>query len=58
MSRPERMRRVDEAMKKVISEAIPTLSPPHRARFTTGVRACAFRSKVPPRRDSTLENDR
>ena len=34
MSRPERMRRVDEAMKKVISEAIPTLKDP-RIGFVT-----------------------
>ena len=34
MSRPERMRRVDEAMKKVVSEAIPTLSDP-RIGFVT-----------------------
>jgi ribosome-binding factor A len=34
MSRPERMRRVDEAMKKVVSEAIPTLKDP-RIGFVT-----------------------
>jgi len=34
VSRPERMRRVDEAMKKVISEAIPTLKDP-RIGFVT-----------------------
>lgn len=34
MSRPERMRRVDEAMKKVISEAIPALKDP-RIGFVT-----------------------
>lgn len=34
MSRPERMRRVDEAMKKVISETIPTLKDP-RIGFVT-----------------------
>ena len=34
MSRPERMRRVDEALKKVISEAIPTLKDP-RIGFVT-----------------------
>jgi ribosome-binding factor A len=34
MSRPERMRRVDGAMKKVISEAIPTLKDP-RIGFVT-----------------------
>ena len=34
MSRPERMRRIDEAMKKVISEAIPTLKDP-RIGFVT-----------------------
>ena len=34
MSRPARMRRVDEAMKKVISEAIPTLKDP-RIGFVT-----------------------
>lgn len=34
MSRPERMRRVDEAMKQVLSEAIPTLKDP-RIGFVT-----------------------
>jgi ribosome-binding factor A len=34
MSRPERMRRVDAAMKKVLSEAIPTLKDP-RIGFVT-----------------------
>lgn len=34
MSRPERMRRVDEAMRKVLSEAIPTLKDP-RIGFVT-----------------------
>jgi ribosome-binding factor A len=34
MSRPERMRRVDEALKKVISETIPTLKDP-RIGFVT-----------------------
>ena len=34
MSRPERMRRVDEAMKEVVSEAIPTLKDP-RIGFVT-----------------------
>jgi ribosome-binding factor A len=34
MSRPERMRRVDEAMKKVVSETIPTLKDP-RIGFVT-----------------------
>jgi ribosome-binding factor A len=34
VSRPERMRRVDEAMKQVLSEAIPTLKDP-RIGFVT-----------------------
>jgi ribosome-binding factor A len=34
MSRPERMRRIDEAMKQVISEEIPTLKDP-RIGFVT-----------------------
>ena len=34
MSRPERMRRVDEAVKQVLSEAIPTLKDP-RVGFVT-----------------------
>jgi ribosome-binding factor A len=34
VSRPERMRRVDEALRKVISEAIPTLKDP-RIGFVT-----------------------
>ena len=34
MSRPERMRRVDEAMKQVLSEGIPTLKDP-RIGFVT-----------------------
>ena len=34
MSRPERMRRVDEAVKQVLSEAIPTLKDP-RIGFVT-----------------------
>jgi ribosome-binding factor A len=34
MTRPERMRRVDEAMKQVLSEAIPTLKDP-RIGFVT-----------------------
>jgi ribosome-binding factor A len=34
MSRPERMRRVDEAMRQVLSEAIPTLKDP-RIGFVT-----------------------
>jgi ribosome-binding factor A len=34
MSRPERMRRIDEAMKQVLSEAIPTLKDP-RIGFVT-----------------------
>jgi ribosome-binding factor A len=34
MSRPERMRRIDEAMKKVVSETIPTLKDP-RIGFVT-----------------------
>ena len=34
MTRPERMRRIDEAMKQVLSEAIPTLKDP-RIGFVT-----------------------
>ena len=34
MSRPERMRRIDEAMKQVLSEGIPTLKDP-RIGFVT-----------------------
>ena len=52
MTRPERMRRVDEAMKQVLSEAIPTLKDPRIGFVTVTDRRDVAATSTTPRSGS------